>query len=379
MAEFFAVTSKGLSDALFVELKKLNFKVTKKAQSGVFFEGSWQDCYLANLESRLATRIIKPVLSFPAYNGEELYHNILKHDFTKYIPVQKTISVEATVKDGMMHDQRFVAMKVKDAVVDQFREKFGERPNVDTKAADFKIYVRGYKNRFDIAIDTTGNSLFQRGYRSDGGVAPVKEHVAAALVDLSGWDVNTPLVDPFCGSGTILIEAALKKKNIAPGTLRKHFAFMDLNGFNEEAWDQALEQVIAKEKDTEETGPIQFFGFDNDRKAIDAAKKNIKNAGFESLISIKKHDVATLKNPIPEKVGMIVTNPPYGARVGELDLLKDTYKDFSHILKTEFKNWTAWLLSGDKDLILSLKLKNDLKHFLYNGPIECRFLRYQIR
>jgi putative N6-adenine-specific DNA methylase len=360
------------------ELKSFGLNVYDTNASGVFFKGSWEDCYLANLKSRIASRILKPLIDFPAYQGEELYNNVIKHDFTKYIEPSQTIKVDASVSESMIHDQRFVALKIKDAIVDQFRDKFGVRPNVDTAKPDMQIVVRGIKNTYRVFLDTSGEGLHRRGYRDAGGEAPLKENLAAGLIALSGWKPGEVLVDPLCGSGTFLIEAAMIARNIAPGTFRKRFAFMNFKNFEKDKWTSLVDKVLDEEIKTEI--PVQFFGSDIDRKTVFLAKQNAKNAGVDDLIQFKTETVATVKGTTENlgAKGYLITNPPYGSRIGEWDNLRDVYRDLAHTLKTEFKNWTAWILSGNKDLIGDLKLKSSQRVFVYNGPIECRFLKYEM-
>ncbi|WP_374032220.1 class I SAM-dependent RNA methyltransferase [Bdellovibrio bacteriovorus] len=229
-------------------MKELGLKVTDRYIGGVFFESNWEGCYKANLHSRLASRILKPVLDFTAYQPEELYSQILRHDFTKYIKPNQTISIDASVNESKMRDQRFVAMKVKDAIVDQFREKFGVRPDVDNTNPDLRIHVRAIKNQFNVAIDTSGDSLFKRGYRKEVGDAPLKENLAAGLLRLSEWDRQSPLVDFMCGSGTFLIEAAMMSLNIAPGINRKGFGFQNWLNYEEETWEKVVQEAMDAEK-----------------------------------------------------------------------------------------------------------------------------------
>jgi putative N6-adenine-specific DNA methylase len=375
MPQFFAATSQGLVEPLEIELKELGFGGVEKVPSGCFFETNWEGCYRANLQSRLATRILKPVLDFPAYSGDELYNNLMKHDFTKYIDVNQTIKVEAALRDCVgMNDQRFLAMRVKDAIVDQFREKFGERPNVESKTPDLRVHIRGYKNKYNVSIDTTGDSLFMRGYRKEAGEAPLKETVAAGLLYLAGWDRKSPVVDPFCGSGTILIEAALLALNIAPGAFRKSFGFMKLAGYDKEAFQRAFDAATANEK---EVLDFKLYGSDIDRTNIRIAKENAKRAGVDEFIEFKAESVATVV--APEVKGVMICNPPYGIRLGDEDNVRDIYRDLGHTLKAHFKGWDAWILSGNKDLIMDMKLKTDRKVLIFNGPLECRFLKYNIR
>lgn len=373
MPQFFAVCSRGLQEALVEELKDLNVKDIKTGPGGASFETNWEGCYRVNLQTRIASRILKPVLDFTAYDGDELYSQILRHDFTKYIDLDQTFKVEAMVQDCKVHDQRFVAMRVKDAIADQFREKSGERPNVETKEPDFRVFIRGYKNQYQLSIDTSGDALFMRGYRRETGPAPMKETLAAGLLRMTGWKGDRPIVDPMCGSGTILIEAALMALKVAPGTLRRGFGFEKLKGFDQEAYDRVVEQ--AAEAELEEV-PFKFYGYDTDRKVLTSAKENAKRAGVDHLIEFKNESVATLIPPVES--GIMITNPPYGTRLGDEENLRDLYRDLGHTLKHRFQGWEVWLLSGNKDLILDMKLKAGRKHFVYNGPLECRFLRYDM-
>ncbi|KYG64418.1 N6-adenine-specific DNA methylase [Bdellovibrio bacteriovorus] len=373
MPQFFASTARGLVEPLEQELKDLGLQVTGKYIGGVFFESNWEGCYKANLQSRLASRILKPVLDFTAYQPEELYSQILRHDFTKYIKPTQTISIDASVSDSKMRDQRFVAMKVKDAIVDQFREKFGVRPDVDNENPSLRIHVRAIKNQFNVAIDTSGDSLFKRGYRKEVGDAPLKENLAAGLIKVSEWDQKSPIVDFMCGSGTFLIEAAMMALNIAPGLNRTRFGFQNWLNYDKGLWEQVVQEAMDAEK---EVLDFKFYGFDIDNRVIKNAKDNAKRAGVDQVIEFKKESVATVEPPVEK--GLIIVNPPYGARIGDEDNLRDVYRDLSFTLKHRFKGWDAWILSGNKELIADLKLKSTKKHFVFNGNIECRFLKYSM-
>lgn len=373
MAEFFVSTNVGLVEVLEAELENLGLNITKTVRAGVFFEGNWDDCYKVNLHSRVASRVLKPIMRFVAYQPEEFYGQMLKHDFSRYIDVDQTFAIDASTRDSMMKDQRFIAMKAKDAIADQFMDKFGRRPDVDAKNPDLLVHVRAVKNQFTVMIDTSGTSLFMRGYRLESGDAPLKENLAAGLIYLSEWDKSSPIVDPMCGSGTILIEAAQMALNIAPGLSRKSFGFQKLKNYKPEVWEKLVDDAIASEL---EDLPFKLYGFDIDGDILKKAKSNAKRAGVENVIQFKYDQIATLAAPCEK--GMIITNPPYGARIGDEDNLRDVYKDFSHTLKVQFKNWEAWLLAGNKDLIADLKLKSSRKHFVFNGAIECRFLKYEM-
>lgn len=373
MPEFFASTPKGLVEALEKELQELDLKVLERTAGGIFFEASWEGAYKANLHSRVASRILKPVQDFTAYQPDELYSQILQHDFTKYIKPSQTICIDATIKDSKMHDQRFVAMKIKDAVVDQFREKFGVRPDVDNLNPDLRIHVRAVKNRFFIAVDLSGDSLFMRGYRKEVGEAPLKENLAAGLIQLAEWDQKTPLVDFMCGSGTFLIEAAMMALKVAPGLHRRGFGFQRWLNYDKAAWEKLVQEAMDQELDDL---PFKLYGFDIDRRMIMIAKDNARRAGVDHVIELRREPVATLQPPAEK--GLAVVNPPYGARIGDEDNLRDVYRDLGFTLKHRFKGWDCWILSGNKDLIADLKLKSTRKHFVYNGNIECRWLKYSM-
>jgi putative N6-adenine-specific DNA methylase len=373
MAEFFASTARGLVEPLEIELKELGLKVLGKTAGGVYFESNWEGCYKANLCSRLASRILKPIMDFTAYQPEELYNQILRHDFTKYINPNQTISIDVSVGESKMRDQRFIAMKIKDAIVDQFRDKFGVRPDVDNYNPALRIVVRCVKNQFNVSVDTTGDSLFMRGYRKEVGEAPMKENLAAGLVKLSEWDGKSPIVDFMCGSGTFLIEAAMMAKNIAPGINRKRFGFMSLLNYEKATFENVVQEAMDAEK---EEIDFKFYGFDIDNKVLKSAKENAREAGVDDVIEFKKESVATVEPPVEK--GLVIVNPPYGARIGDEDNLRDVYRDLGFTLKHRFKGWDAWILSGNKELIADLKLKSTRKHFVFNGNIECRFLKYSM-
>lgn len=367
-----------MRDALEEELKEIGIQRvwSHGIDMGVYFEGSWKDCYLVNLKSRLASRVIMPVLDFPAYNKEELYNNILKHDFTKYIDVDQGIYIDANVSQSpKFKDQRFVAMVVKDAIVDQFREKYGERPDVESKAS-LRVHVKMFKSQVNVSIDTSGYPLFQRGYREEKLEAPIKETLASGLLRMAEWDKETSIVDPFCGSGTILIEAALQWQRVAPGIGRSKFAFQDLKNFQEDVFNEVLDECIAEEREEDDDQQPVFFGYDISYKAIKIAEANARKAGVDHLIEFKKSGVVNLEPPVEK--GMIITNPPYGERLSDPFELQDTYKDMGYVLKEKFKGWTVWMISGAADLPSYMRLKASRKMPVHNGPIECRFLKYEI-
>lgn len=372
MARFLALTSRGLEPAVETELLDLGFKNPKIQSLGVSFESNWAGCYRANFWLRSATRVVLPILDFHAYQPDELYHNIQRHDFTKYIRPDQTLAVDAKTRlSQTFRDQRFVALKTKDAIVDQFRDKFGVRPNVDTEKPDLRVMVRVVKSEVSVALDTSGESLAHRGYRKTSVMAPLREHLGAGLLKLSGWTPESPLVDPMCGSGTFLIEAALWATGRPPGVRRHEYGFMNWLNFQSDAWEKVRREALKPQ-----ARDLQLLGFDKNPAAICAARENAKLAGVDGLVRFEVCDVKRLKRQ--GESGFVVTNPPFGERLGLTEELKETYGELAETMKREFKGWNCWLLSGNDELTQSLRLKAERKIRVYNGNLDCRFLLYPI-
>ncbi|NQZ19852.1 MAG: RNA methyltransferase [Bdellovibrionales bacterium] len=266
-------------------------------------------------------------------------------------------------------------MKTKDAIADQFTEKFGKRPNVDKEEPDVRVHIFGSKNEFRVSVDTTGRSLSARGYRKAGVEAPMREHLAAGLIQMTGWDMKSPLVDPMCGSGTLLIEAAMMLKNIVPGTFHKKFSFQGFEHIDDRLFENELDTVIGEEK--EEEFPFKLYGFDKSFDSIRAARRNAEMAGVDDLIEFEKGDARDLAPPVEK--GMIVTNPPHGIRLGDEFFLEELYKEFAYNLKKSFSGWQMWLLSGEAKWTRHLKMKAEKKFPVDNGGVDSRWMHYRIR
>lgn len=380
MARFLGLTSRGLIPALADELSGLGIRKVRATGEAAEIECSWVDLYRVHLQTRLATRFLLPVAEFTAYNQDDLYHGVRKgHDFTRHIGPGQTLRVESHVRDHrQLRDQRFVALKVKDALVDQFRDKTGERPEVgEADAADLRVVVRVAGTRVSVALDLTGEPLSHRGYRREMGVAPLRENAAAGMLRVAGWKEPVPLVDPFCGSGTILIEAALAAARIWPTRLNKPFVFQRLRGFQADAWSQVHSEIIQSTRRASPAKPF-LFGFDRDSQVLEKARINARAAGVENWILFRQRSIEELTAP-PGPPGMIVTNPPYGERMGgDLANLRALWSTLSNTLKREFKGWNAWILCGNPEAAAALKLKAERRVPLWNGPIECRFLHYPL-
>jgi 23S rRNA (guanine2445-N2)-methyltransferase / 23S rRNA (guanine2069-N7)-methyltransferase len=369
MPIFRALTSLGLVDALEHELGDIGVRIKEKGVNWVQFESSWQGCLDVNRRSHVATRVILPVLDFKAFSEQELYQKTLRHDFTQYIDPDQTLCVTASISQSNIRDQRMLALKVKDAVVDQFRDRFQSRPSIDRERPHLRLFVRCVHNSVSLAVDTSGRNLSDRGYRLEAGLAPLKEHLAAGLLEMTGWTPEVPLLDPMCGSGTFLIEAALmalgqRAKTTAP------FAFQSFKKFR--GMQFAALPVPAKTA----ADKLKLFGSDRDMGLIARAKRNAERAGVHRWIQFHRCDFRELSPPAAS--GMILVNPPYGERLMADQDLVALYKDFAAHLKQNFTGWTLWLLSGQPELAQALRLKAERKIFVANGDLECRWLKYGI-
>ena len=370
-----AQTSKGLFDVLDTELKGLGFD-TKKSQDGIYFDNKNkspdENYYLANLHLRTSTRVLIKLKSCEIKNYDELYQSIFALDFSQYIDVSQTIKIEADVIGTIFKDSRFVSLKAKDAVADKFRELYDKRPSVDKDNPDLIIYIKIRHNAMTVFLDSSGITLSKRGYRKHATRAPLREHMAAGILLLSNWDKKSPIVDPMCGSGTILIEACLIALNSAPGLLRNSFCFQKWKTFDDKLWSQLVHKAENMEK---ESLDFKFYGSDISPNAVEASIANAKKANVSEYIDFKVHPVDDLE--YSDKKGMIIVNPPYGERL-DSDRLADDYKDLSYALKHKMKGWTSWVLSSDSNLTRNLAMKACEKFNLLNGTIPCKLLRYDI-
>lgn len=371
---YFATTSKGLERVLADEISALGGKRISVVQGGVSFSGNHDLRYRANLWLRTANRVLLQLSEFPAPGPEALYEGVKAIHWPELFSVRNTIAVEATVRDSAIVHSHFAAQKTKDAVVDRFRDTVRSRPLVDTAAPDIRIHVRIVRDTCNLSLDTSGESLNRRGYRSDPAEASLRETVAAGVVLLSGWDGSVPLSDPACGAGTILIEAAWIAARRAPGSLRDSFGFLKLADHNPKAWG-----TIRKEAEGAIRGnfPGRIEGSDISADAIKAAGRNANNAGVSGRVSFR---VADLGNFSPEgPTGVILCNPPYGIRMpGEEEKIAQFYRAMGEAFKKRCGGWTAYVLSGNPSATRHIGLKSSRKIPLMNGPIDCRLLRYEL-
>lgn len=367
MPKFFATCPRGVEKSLCEELVELGVKRPKEEIAGVSFQGNWKLNYLVNTRTRIASRILYPVLDFPAYEPDHIYFNVLKHDWTKYISPDQTIAMDSKVRDSKIQDLRILSLKAKDAVVDQFREKFDARPNVRTDNPDLQISLRLVKNICTVAVDTSGGSLHERGYRVQFTQAPLKENLAAALIQMTGWKGDTPFVDPMCGSGTLCIEAATKAMGLNPRP-RRRYAFERWLTFQKEAFEEV------RNFESLTSSPPKILGFDLSKNSVSASWSNVKKAEVDSFVHFQKQDIQELTPPGP--VGTLLVNPPYGERLGTVEELRETYQHLGEIIKTRFSGWKSFVLCSEPQLIEAMGIRPKKSQHLFNGSIPCRLYSF---
>ena len=355
------------------ELTALGATDVAAADGGVQFAGPFALCYRANLESRIASRILWRVASAQYKSEDEIYKATLALKWPQWFDVGNTIRVNLAAVRCPLKSLDFVTLRIKDAVCDAFRAHGGERPSVNTQTPDVRIHAFLTADRLTLYIDTSGEPLFKRGYRTAAGEAPLRENLAAGIVRLSGWTPPEALLDPLCGSGTILIEAALIALNMAPGA-RRSFAFEKLKNFERGQWDKL--RLAARTSESPRSGMLPIFGSDLYGDELKGARANVAAAGLQDLIQLKQANV--LEMPAPAASGVIVTNPPYGVRLGATNELAEFYPKLGDALKQHFSGWRAYIFTGDAQLPKLIRLAASKRTPLFNGALECRLLEYKL-
>ena len=368
--ELIAKTFMGLEPVLAKELTQLGANDVKIGRRMVSFTGDKEMMYRANFQLHTAIRILKPIRHFKAKSADDVYEEIKTIDWTQYLGQDKTFAVDSVVFSEEFRHSKFVSYKVKDAIVDQLREKTGKRPNISVANPDIRLNIHIAEDQCTLSLDSSGESLHRRGYRQESVEAPLNEVLAAGMVLMSGWNGDTDFIDPMCGSGTILIEAALIAKNMAPGLFRKEYAFEKWPDFDAELFDS-----IYNDESQEREFKHHIYGYDVDMKAVNTANLNVKAAGLTSVITVQQQDFKNFTQP--QEKSIIITNPPYGERISTPDLL-GTYKMIGERLKHQFKGNDAWVLSYREECFDQIGLKPSLKIPLYNGSLECEFRKYQM-
>jgi len=372
MNKYFAICPRGLEELLVAELAGVGAQELRAVPGGVHFSGEWSVCYRANLESRLATRILWHIVKGPYAKEEDIYRLAVRQLWPNHFAVSRTLRVATTAIKCPLKSLEFVTLRVKDAICDRFREDLGERPDVDTRNPDVGIHVFLSENECTLYLDTSGQPLWQRGFRKATVEAPLKENLAAGILKLSGWQPGTPLVDPMCGSGTFLLEAVQIALDRAPG-LDRTFAFERLKSFA--ALDWAAIRAAAEGRVLTPEGPLAIAGWDIDERAVRATRKNLQEAGFGDLVRVEHGDLLDLVPPAA--AGVLLTNPPYGERIGEQDELAAFYPELGAALKQRWAGWNCFFFTADLRLPKLVGLKPSRKTPLFNGPLECRL--FEIR
>ena len=377
MFNFFAAAPKGFEYSLASELKEFGATDVKESVAGVYFSASLELAYRITLWTRLASRIVLVIYKGACDSAEQLYNAAYCIDWPSHFSHKKTFSIDFHGTGGFINNTQFGALKIKDAVVDRFRDDGTPRPDVERVNPDFKIDAHYRNGQLTISMNFSGASLHQRGYRSTTGEAPLKENLAANMLVRSGWQANPiTVLDPFCGSGTVLIEAALMAADIAPGLKREKFGFENWQSHNKAMWQVIFDEAQARATLGKTRCKLKFYGSDIEPHLISIAKRNAENAGVAELIEFSVSDALDVTPPVSE--GFLISNPPYGERLGNVTELLQLYYQLGDKFKKEFGGWKIAMLCSDVELISSLKLKADKQMKMFNGALECAFNIYTL-
>ncbi|MCF4173479.1 bifunctional 23S rRNA (guanine(2069)-N(7))-methyltransferase RlmK/23S rRNA (guanine(2445)-N(2))-methyltransferase RlmL [Vibrio sp. McD22-P3] len=378
MNQYLAVTSNGLENLLAQELEQLGLTSVKPVQAGVKFKASNEQIYRACLWSRYASRFVKVLSEFTCQDDMDLYLAASSINWINHFHSSKKFIVDFNGTNREIRNSQYGAMKVKDAVVDCFNKKNLPRPNISKDRADVRVHVRLHRDKALIGLDMVGSGLHQRGYRTEAGRAPLRETLAAAIVARSGWKEGQNMLDPMCGSGTLLIEAAMLAANMAPGVKRQTWCFEALEDFEPEIWAEVKSEANVQARRGVKKTDSRFWGFDNDPKVLRTAKENAKRAGVEELINFELGDASQVTKPAEFGEGVVVCNPPYGERLGTEPGLIALYTEFGNQLKTQFGGCQASIFSSSDDLLSCLRMRAEKQFKLNNGALQCHQKNYSI-
>jgi putative N6-adenine-specific DNA methylase len=366
-----AKTISGLEEVLSDELGSLGATDILILNRAVSFMADQALMYKVNYMCRTALRILKPIFHFEIQEQKDFYEQICQYPWEDLVDADQTIAIDAVISYTVFTNSQFVAQRAKDAMVDRIREKTGRRPSVNLENPDLKINVHLFKDQCTVALDSSGQSLHRRGYRQSTGPAPINEVLAAGLIRLSGWDAVTPLLDPMCGSATLLIEAAMHAGNIPAGFHRASWGFMKWRDFNQVLWNEIRIECDQKIKQPD----VKLHGADRSPRAIESARENLAFSRLSKEITLEICALQDINPPFPS--GFIIFNPPYDERIKLEDSL-DFYKMIGDSLKQKFSGYTAWLISSDLGSVKFIGLRPSRKIHIFNGPLECRFLKFDL-
>lgn len=372
MNTYIAKTFYGLEEILVKELTDLGAENIKPLTRGVEFSGDQGLLYRANYELRTAARILQPFTQFKTKHENHLYKRIYEIDWTKYLDIDQTFAINGVTFSKYITHSQYLALKMKDAIVDQFRSRFGRRPNVNKVTPDVRFNIHlSHENMCSLSLDTSGDSLYKRGYRVDTIDAPINEALAAGMILLSGWDRNSDFIDPMCGSGTLPIEAAMYAYNIPAQAQRKSFAFEKFKNFDADLWKEVKETANANTREFKH----KIIGYDKDFQAVRIAGRNVIAAHLEGKIDISRKQFEKLEPA--EDGGVVIMNPPYDERLGMQDI-NAFYKTIGDLLKQHYAGYNVWIISSNMTAFKHVGLRPSRKITLYNGPLECKFMKYEM-
>lgn len=377
---FFVTAAAGTADLCAVELRECGIPVQREGRAGVYCDGGVEAAYRACLWSRVGLRVLWPIAQFKADSADDLYRGALTVDWARHLDVSRSLAVEATGQGEALAHSHYAALRVKDAVVDWFRERDGRRPDIDTRSPDLRLSIHVQRGEATLAIDFAGDGLHRRGYRLQGVAAPLRENLAAAVLQRSGWPAiaraGGAFVDPMCGSGTLPIEAALMAGDVAPGLLRPRHGFERWAGHQPATWERLLDEAQSR-RAAAHLAPGRVFGFDADPRAIEVAEANAQRAGVSAVVQFRRLDLARLP-AAPGPAGLLATNPPYGERIGDEQRLRGLYATLGERLREAYPGWRAAVLTGNPPLGQAIGIEATRSHLMMNGPIECRLLRFEV-
>jgi len=360
----------GFEEVLREELAELGFPDGQKLNRAVQITGNWRDVYFLNVHLRCALSVLVEVKKFRIRNEDDLYTQCMKINWTQYFALDKSFAVKGAIYSDLFKHSQYPFLLVKDAIVDTFRKEKNDRPDVNTKKPQvmFDVYINN--KEVTISLNSSGAPLFQRGYRDETGLAPMNEVAAAGLIRMSGWDKKKTFVDPFCGSGTFLIEAALMAANL-PATLeRHHYAFKNFANFDADIWQEIRDAIPSRITEL----PCKILGSDHNAEMVMKARRNLRRLPVGRFVKVSADSFEELKRP--DDSGVMITNPPYGERMG--DEIEELYEGLGDWMKTEMQGFDCWIVSSNMEAFKSVGLKPDKKVKVYNGSLECSFRKYQI-
>jgi len=380
--QFFATAALGLEPLLLTELADLGATDVKQERAGVRFSGNLGMAYKACLWSRLASRILLPLATFTASDPDQLYAGVLAIDWSEHLLVENTLAVDCTLIQSKITHTRYGALKVKDAVVDQFRSRVGDRPSVAVEQPDVRLNLHIFRDQATLSIDLSGDSLHRRGYRIDGVHAPLKENLAAAILIRAGWPAicaaGGGLADPLCGSGTLPVEAGLIATDTAPGLLRRYYGFLGWLQHDEDLWDDLLKEALQRQSIGVDKKLAPIVGYDSDSRAVKAAWQHAQNAGLDKIIHFERRTLREFVAPAGVHHGLLVANPPYGERLGEASELPEFYNILGQKMAQQCRGWKGAVITSSPQLGRSIGLRAGKINVLYNGALKCQLLQFEL-